>query len=107
MTKVRTNAEILRAARVRIADPANWDSKAEPTTGGKRQCGLEAVVSELAGSFGSFSLAPVLHPVVELLRTASLEVFGHRMPYVNDVLGHESVMAVYKRAIEVAEKEEA
>lgn len=100
-------SEKLRAAKAKIADPANWcqltfamDANGEPCdprSGEAVQwCAIGAI-----DSFNWFDLSPE-----DYLRRASLELFGAVVGAANDCLGHSAVMRVYDRAIEMAEAEE-
>jgi hypothetical protein len=109
----RGAAEILRAARERITPKGRWttdayarragDEAADPL--GKcavRWCAIGALVRE-EGVAGLWVERPG-NVGADFLRDAAREIFGLSSPTtVNDEIGHDAVLQMYDRAIELAE----
>ena len=101
-----SSAQILRAARARIADPKNWttDTFARDANGWPcsardknacRWCAYGALRAD-----GYFNDAPA----TALLSEASQALNCGMLPHaVNDLKGHSAVLKIYDRAIELAE----
>lgn len=107
----RSTVEILRAARERISDPERWTTEAyarDRDGSGTEPQQADAVCWCAVGAFlAEQGLAPRVgddphrsNPVLDLL----IEAAGHRpVAAVNDKDGHAAVLALYDRAIELAE----
>jgi hypothetical protein len=103
-----TSAEILKAARARIADPKNWTQehyartdKGRPVgsneAGAVCWCAIGALNAELGANASGEESA------FKMLWNASGELFRMGPHMVNDDLGHSAVLKIYDRAIELAE----
>lgn len=90
-------AEKLRAAKALIADQKNWCQGVFYRIGENTQrCGIGALdISNSAINRNG--------PERELLEKAAKVLYGTTVYSVNDHIGHPAVMAVYSRAIELAE----
>ena len=106
------SADILRAARARIADPKNWTQN----TFAKDADGVELTSYDLSGdeysavcwcAYGAI-YAESSEPFSDaghFLRRAARELFNSTVIRVNDYFGHDAVMRLYDAAIAAAEAE--
>lgn len=95
-----TIADNLRAAKALIENPKDWCRFTY--TDGDRYCMLGALNKVVR--LGNTGFGPEEH----LLQRARDQLFDSiPLPDINDSLGHPAVMAVYSRAIELAEAEDA
>lgn len=99
-------ADMLRAARARIADPKNWtqgalardsNGREAPEASEKAVCWC-ARGAYYAEDFSSF------YGGEEMLDLAAMELFDSYVENVNDYRQHSDVLALYDRAIELAEQ---
>lgn len=109
----RTPAEILKAARARIADPAHWcqNVNARSAKGNGVRYSSPRAVAWCA--FGAIN-AEVRDPMSQAARdtqqqldAAARGVFRRYVTAINDEGTHEDVLAMYDAAIAAAEAEEA
>lgn len=111
----RSAAEILRAARKRIEDPERWTTEqyartesgasADPNEESAcKWCAKGAICAEL----GVSDPLPLESPLLWFLRKAASVKYGSTcgdVVTINDTRGHAAVLALYDRAIELAEAE--
>lgn len=102
---MKTAADILRAARGLLADPDRWTTKAYARAKDGRLArpeGAEAVCWCAFGALAKVGSNEWSHPG-GLLRRSARALFNDLPTGVNDQRGHADVLAMYDRAIELAE----
>lgn len=102
------SAKILRAARQRITDPKNWtrDAYARDEAGRDTYTNGDCDFAVCWCAYGALGAegSGVLTPEADILFQAALELYEKGPVEINDALGHEAVLRVYDRAIEIAEQ---
>ena len=104
-----SSADILRAARARIADPKNWTQGEMARDGSGKACPARSPNAVCWCAMGAVKVsgADFYSEAADLLWQVSHDLFGRGVPYVNDDpdedLGHSAVLKIYDRAIELAE----
>ena len=100
-----SSADILRAARARIADPKNWtqrhfarDAYGLPVMGSSADAVCWCAEGALQAEGRSYASAELL-----ILDQAAHELTNEFAAWVNDHDGHSAVLKIYDRAIELAE----
>lgn len=104
--------DVLRRIEARIGDPEHWtrremarraDGERAPFNSPKacQWCLHGAVMVETGPSFGE-----IYHATVDLLMHTAREMFPRETGYlgVNDHQGHDAVMSVVRKAIELAQE---
>lgn len=106
-----STADILRRAKARIADPEHWcrwefaldhlgiDVESTSDTA-CAWCALGALAAENGVAIN----IATYQPGERFIEAASMALHNEPMAKVNDTMTHADVMAVYDRAIELAEK---
>lgn len=108
MTEERSTVEILKAARERISDPERWTTR----VGARDQAGDATLVLDPNAckwcALGSIE-AETNGPGVLYAEASAALFLGTQNEYgvvgTNDHLGHDAVLAMYDRAIQLAEQE--
>lgn len=107
-TDTRTPAEILRAAKARIEDPAHWTRGALARSA--RGMALRSARSRRARAWcasGAVRAETDQETIPPLLWAVARRLFDMPLVIVNDHLGHAASLAVYDAAIAAAEAAEA
>lgn len=104
-----TPAEILRAAKEKISDPARWcqgssarNSLGYPVNSDNSRAAAWCAQGAVAAAGDS---ALTVHAAMSFLNCAAGELMpGYHPSGVNDLRGHADVMAMFDRAIALAEE---
>jgi hypothetical protein len=88
-----TTVEVLRAAKELIADRSRWCQEMYSTPGGDAWCAVGAFY--VCGGTDS-----------KWLTEAAFDIYNTTAEEVNDRMGHQYVMSIYDRAIELAQEAE-
>lgn len=102
-----TTVEILTKAKELIADKSRWcQGKYWRNADGVGTCYEREAASFCADGAVMFVGGDGdVRGAIRLLEAASHECYAYGEVYVNDELGHEAVLSVYDRAIELARSE--
>jgi len=103
-TTERSVVEVLRAAKERISDPERLAQGVSARDREGNRCDYEEAFSFCALGTLEFESDRLYPEAVELLDEAARERHGAAVHVVNDRLGHAATMAMYDRAIELAER---
>ena len=100
-----TSADILRAARARIADPKNWTTNHFAKTRSGMHVFGDSPYAVCWCAIGALQAEGKGYCTAEgdLLHSASRELFGSDPEWINDNGDHPAVLRIYDRAIELAE----
>jgi len=102
----RSLVDVLRAAKERISDPERWTQGTAACGSDRRPCEYEEAARFCALGSLDFECIPLYQDTYPLLYGAAQELFGQGVSAVNDRLGHTATLAVFDRAIELAEAEQ-
>lgn len=105
------SSEILRRARDRIKDPANWTKEVYARDGYGREvdppdpeacswCAIGSVMCEMGIFLSEYADMVRCAPVGYLFSVA-----GVHIPSINDDYGHDAVMGMFEEAIKRAEQQ--
>lgn len=103
----QTTAETLRKAKALISDPENWNKDGEWYRGKDPESDCMCAYGAIMRVTGKFTEWPSKEYYTQPMEAASLELFNDEVIEVNDHpdTTHDDIMALFDRAIELAEVE--